>query len=142
MINSVKCFSKQIDTLQWWYFLRFLIQYISKFNFCLQLIASPLNILFLSLFSIETMFVSLIERNFKLQLLAACFIYFTVQACAVTLIEVYAIVKSSSSGRHTGVLVHKALYSTNDKDLMLKVWSVYFQGKILSISHQCVFLFS
>lgn len=76
------------------------------------------------LYSFETLFVSLIENNFKLQMLATCFIYLIVHASAVTLVEVYVVVNCSSNGRYIGVLVHQALWSTNDRDVMLKVQSV------------------
>lgn len=80
-----------------------------------------MNILIITLYSVETLFVGIIEQNFKLTMLAACFSYLTFHLYMISLVVVHVVVDSGSKGRLTGVLVHRALVHTNDSDLMTKV---------------------
>lgn len=123
MIDYAKPSLKSIDIRQLLYFrivhstnVRNLIT--NKF---FQLILMPLVIISLTVYSLETLFVGVIEQNYQIQMLAVCFIYFTFHMYIVALLKVDAIVRSGSKARHTGVLIHEALINTKDLDLITKV---------------------
>lgn len=93
--------------------------------FSFQLIILPLNILILTLYTLETLFVGLIEHNLNIRFLGFAYLYFTFHMYLVTMAQVHAVVESGAQGRYTGVLVHQALTNTNDQELMTKVRSKF-----------------
>lgn len=80
-----------------------------------------MNMIVITLYCVETLFVGIIEQNFELTMLAIGFIYFTLNLYILSMVLVHVIVSSGSNGRFTGALVHQALVHTDDSDLMTKV---------------------
>lgn len=80
-----------------------------------------MQLLTLTLLTLDALFVGLYENNLNIILEALVYTYTSLHMCIVATIKIDAVVRSGSKGRFTGVLVHQAIWNTKDSGLLLKV---------------------
>lgn len=81
----------------------------------------PFILIVLTIFTVEAIFVSSIENNYQVLLMALSYAYMATYGAVTCVIAINVIVNCSSAGRYTGVLIHQAILNTNDTDVMTRV---------------------